>query len=135
MGTAVRYGTMRENLLEVECVLADGTIASRMGTKAPKSSAGYDLVGLMCGSEGTLAVITSVTVKLHPVPDHVVSAVCGFTSLKEAANAVAVMKLSEIPMVRCELLDTTSVAAFNKSIENNNENNNDNEKMEERPTL
>ena len=110
--TAVRYGTMRENLLQVECVLPDGTIV-KTGTKALKSSAGFDLLGLVCGSEGTLGVITSVTVKLHPIPEHVVAAVCVFDALVDAANTVATLKFCEIPMVRCELLDATSIAAFN----------------------
>jgi D-lactate dehydrogenase (cytochrome) len=112
--TAVRYGTMRENILQVECVLADdeATIV-RTGTKALKNSAGYDLLSLMCGSEGTLGIITSVTVKLHPIPEHVVAAVCVFQTLKEAAEAVATLKLCEVPVVRCELLDAPSVAAFN----------------------
>eukprot|EP00536_Pseudo-nitzschia_multiseries_P000432 jgi/Psemu1/282327/fgenesh1_pg.5_\ len=126
--TAVRYGTMRENLLELECVLADGTIVSKIGGKALKSSAGYDLVGLMCGSEGTLGVITSVTVKLHPLPEHVVAAVCVFDSLADAANTVAMLKFCEVPMVRCELLDSTSVAAFNAKDNGSNP-------MEEKPTL
>lgn len=110
--TAVRYGTMRENILALECVLADGTVV-RAGTHALKSSAGYDLVSLMCGSEGTLGVITSVTVKLHPIPEHVVAAVCVFESLTDAAQAVAALKLAEIPVTRCELLDASSVQAFN----------------------
>jgi D-lactate dehydrogenase (cytochrome) len=112
--TAVRYGTMRENILQLECVLADNeATVVRTGTKALKNSAGYDLLGLMCGSEGTLGVITSVTVKLHPIPQHVVAAVCVFQTLKEAAQAVANLKLCEVPVVRCELLDAQSVAAFN----------------------
>jgi D-lactate dehydrogenase (cytochrome) len=110
--TAVRYGTMRENILEVQCILADGTVVNT-GTRALKNSAGYDLLSLLCGSEGTLGVITSVTVKLHPIPSHVIAAVCVFDSLKEAAQAVATLKLCDIPVLRCELLDSTSVAAFN----------------------
>jgi len=128
--TAVRYGTMRENLLELECVLADGTIVQKIGTKALKSSAGYDLVGLMCGSEGTLGIITSITVKLHPIPEHVVAAVCVFDSLADAANTVAMLKFYEIPVVRCELLDATSVAAFNADVGAKAK-----DKMEEKPTL
>ncbi|VEU43941.1 unnamed protein product [Pseudo-nitzschia multistriata] len=131
--TTVRYGTMRENLLGLECVLADGTIVSRIGGRVLKSSAGYDLVGLMCGSEGTLGVITSVTVKLHPIPDHVVAAVCVFESLADAANTVAMLKFCEVPMVRCELLDATSVAAFNAS--NSNGNSGNSRPMEEKATL
>lgn len=134
--TAVRYGTMRENILKLECVLADGTIVTQVGTKALKSSAGYDLVGLMCGSEGTLGVITSVTVKLHPIPEHVVAAVCVFDSLSDAANTVAMLKFCEIPMVRCELLDTTSVAAFNKDVASSSSNSTEEPKtMDEKPTL
>lgn len=110
--TAVRYGTMRENILQVQCVLADGTVV-QTGTQALKNSAGYDLLSLLCGSEGTLGVITSVTVKLHPIPQHVIAAVCVFASLKEAAQAVAMLKVCDIPVLRCELLDETSVAAFN----------------------
>ncbi|KAG7353117.1 D-lactate dehydrogenase [Nitzschia inconspicua] len=130
--TAVRYGTMRENLLQVECVLPDGTIA-KTGTKALKSSAGYDLVSLLCGSEGTLGVITSVTVKLHPVPEHVLAAVCVFDTLADAANTVVTLKLCEIPLVRCELLDATSVAAFNSMIANDDSNTIP--EMEVKPTL
>lgn len=110
--TAVRYGTMRENILEVDCVLADGTIV-HTGTKALKNSAGYDLLGLLCGSEGTLGVITQVTVKLHAVSEHLMAAVCVFDTLEEAAQAVATLKLCEIPLLRCELLDAMSVVAFN----------------------
>lgn len=110
--TTVRYGTMRENILQVDCVLADGTVV-QAGTQALKNSAGYDLLSLLCGSEGTLGVITSVTVKLHPIPQHVMAAVCVFPSIKEAAQAVTMLKLSDIPVLRCELLDSTSVAAFN----------------------
>jgi D-lactate dehydrogenase (cytochrome) len=113
--TTVRYGGMRENLLALECILANGdppTIV-HAGTRALKNSAGYDLVSLLCGSEGTLGVITSVTVKLHPIPQHVVGAVCVFSSLRQAAQAVAALKLNDIPLSRCELLDATSVQAFN----------------------
>ncbi len=110
--TAVRYGTMRENILKLECVLADGTVV-QAGTEALKNSAGYDLVSLLCGSEGTLGVVTSVTVKLHAIPQHIIAAACVFVSLKEAAQAVAMLKLCDIPVLRCELLDGPSVAAFN----------------------
>jgi len=136
--TAVRYGTMRENILQLECVLADGTIVEQIGTKALKSSAGYDLLGLMCGSEGTLGVITSVTVKLHPIPEHVVAAVCVFDSLADAANTVAMLKFCEIPMVRCELLDATSVAAFNNDVTTKSSSSSSTQqptKMDEKPTL
>lgn len=136
--TAVRYGTMRENLLQVECVLPDGTVV-RAGTRALKSSAGYDLVSLLCGSEGTLGVITSVTVKLHPIPEHVVAAICVFESLTDAAQTVATLKLCGIPVLRCELLDATSVAAFNAMSSSITSGDNDSpsqyKTMEVKPTL
>jgi D-lactate dehydrogenase (cytochrome) len=111
--TAVKYGTMRENILGLECVLPDGTIA-KCGTKALKSSAGYDLTSLMTGSEGTLGVITKVTVKLHPIPEHVIAAICEFDSLHEAAEAVVTMIMCSIPVERCELLDESSMDAFRR---------------------
>jgi len=104
---------MRDNILALECVLTDGTIA-RCGTKALKSSAGYDLTSLLNGSEGTLAVITRVTVKLHPIPDHVAAAICSFESIHHAAEAVVAIRTVGIPIQRCELLDSTSIAAFNQ---------------------
>jgi len=95
----VRYGTMREKILtlvvQVECVLANGTVL-QTGTQL-KNSAGYDLLSLLCGSEGTLAVITSVTVKLHSIPQQVMAAVCVFAFFKEAAQAVVMLKLSIFP--------------------------------------
>ena len=127
--TAVKYGTMRENILSLQCVLPDGTIA-KCGTKALKSSAGYDLVSLMTGSEGTLGIITHVTVKLHPIPNHITSAVCTFDSLYDAAEAVAMMRMCSISVERCEILDASSVQAFlkyttsNKNINSNSNGNN-----------
>ena len=79
---------MRQNVLALEAVLADGSIV-KCGTNARKSSAGYDLVGLLCGSEGTLGIITEVTVKLWPILPCITSAVCIFDTLHEAAEAVA----------------------------------------------
>ena len=111
--TAVCYGTMRENILGLECVLPDGTVAN-CGSLALKSSSGYDLTSLMCGSEGTLGVITKVTVKLHPVAEHVSAAICEFDTLHEAALAISTMKFSSIPLERCELLDESSLDAFHK---------------------
>ena len=111
--TAVHYGTMRDNVLALTAVMPDGSVV-QAGTKALKNSAGYDLLGLMCGSEGTLGVITSITVKLHPIPDHVVAVVCAFKTLHQAAQAVAALKFQHLPLTRCELLDTSSVAAFNQ---------------------
>jgi D-lactate dehydrogenase (cytochrome) len=141
--TAVRHGTMRENILALECVLPDAeATVVRAGTHALKSSAGYDLVSLMCGSEGTLGVITSVTVKLQPIPEHVVAAVCVFDSLTDAAQAVAAIKLAEIPITRCELLDASSVQAFNAYSSNMDSKNDDtssttkkSKAMQVKPTL
>jgi D-lactate dehydrogenase (cytochrome) len=112
--TTVRYGTMRENILEVEFVMADeqGTIV-RAGTQALKNSAGYDLVSLICGSEGTLGIITKITVKLHPVPSFIAAATCVFSSIHDAAQAVATVRLRDIPVQRSELLDSVSMTAFN----------------------
>jgi D-lactate dehydrogenase (cytochrome) len=116
-----------------------GGIRVTTGTRALKNSAGYDLTSLLCGSEGTLGVITSVTVKLHPIPDHVVAATCVFDTLKQAALAVTAMKLCEIPLVRCELLDATSITAFNayQNVDSadTNTSNATMMKMQEKPTL
>lgn len=109
---AVKYGTMRENILGLTCVLPDATVA-KCGTTALKSSAGYDLVGLMTGSEGTLGVITDVTVKLHPIPENVTAAVCSFDNLHDAAAAVSTILMCGVPVERCELLDVSSIGAFN----------------------
>ena len=104
---------MRENLLSLECVLPDGTIAN-CGSHALKSSAGYDLTSLMTGSEGTLGVITQATVKLHPIPSFVIAAICEFDTVQNAAEVVAAIKMCGVPLERCELLDESSVAAFNQ---------------------
>ena len=112
--TTIRYGSMRENTLALECVLADeNATLVKTGCHALKNSAGFDLTSLLCGSEGTLGIITSVTVKLHAIPDHIMAATCTFDSLLDAAQAVATIKLSEIPVTRCELLDSRSIEAFN----------------------
>lgn len=114
--TTVKYGPIRSNILSVEVVLPppSGIIVTSTGSTTLKSSAGYDLTSLICGSEGTLGVITNVTVRLHPIPENIVAARCEFNSVGEAAGAVAVIRASRIDLERCELLDGTSLDAFNK---------------------
>ena len=100
--SAVRHGTMRENVLGLTAVLASGEVI-RTGGRARKSSAGYDLTRLLIGSEGTLAVITEATLRLHAVPPAAAAASCRFPSLASAASAVALILQSSIPVARCEV--------------------------------
>ena len=110
--TAVRYGTMRENVLALEAVMADGTII-RTGSRARKSSTGYDLTHLLIGSEGTLGVITELTLRLHGIPESVKAATCRFPSVENAVNCVIETIQSGLPMARIELLDEMMVRGFN----------------------
>jgi D-lactate dehydrogenase (cytochrome) len=110
--TTVRYGGMRAHVLDLEAVLADGRIV-RTGTRAVKSSAGYNLTQLLVGSEGTLAVITELTLRLHPIPDHVVVARAAFPSAEAACRAAAAIIGAGVLVTRCELLDATTIAALN----------------------
>lgn len=110
---AVRYGTMRENVLALTAVTATGEIV-HTGTRARKSSSGYDLTRLLVGSEGTLGVITEVTVKLHPQPPAVSAAVCHFPSIEAAVLATIQIIQQGIAIARCELLDETTVMAVNR---------------------
>ncbi|CAM9504904.1 unnamed protein product [Chrysoparadoxa australica] len=111
--TSMRYGTMRENVLGMTVVLASGEVI-KVGGRAKKSSAGYDLRSLMLGSEGTLGVITEIQVRLHGRPAAVCGAVAPFPDLESAVGAVIEAILMGVPMARCELLDDVSMAALNK---------------------
>jgi D-lactate dehydrogenase (cytochrome) len=110
--TAVRYGTMRDNVRGLEVILADGRVI-RTGTGAPKSSAGYDLTALFVGAEGTLGLITELTLRLSGQPEAVMTAVAAFPSVRAAVDCViATMQMGLTP-ARIEFLDETTVAACN----------------------
>ncbi|WP_121061488.1 FAD-binding oxidoreductase [Chachezhania antarctica] len=109
---AVRYGTMKDNILALEAVMPSGEII-RTATRARKSSAGYDLTRLLIGAEGTLGLITEITLKLHGIPEAISSARCSFPTVDAACEAVIATIQYGIPVARIELLDALSVKAAN----------------------
>jgi D-lactate dehydrogenase (cytochrome) len=109
---AVRYGTMKDNVLGLKVVLANGELMTT-ARRAKKSSAGYDLTRLMVGSEGTLGVITELTLKLTGIPEAISGGVCPFPSVEAACNAAIATIQSGIPVARIELLDELQVKATN----------------------
>ncbi|MBV2217344.1 MAG: FAD-binding protein, partial [Diaphorobacter sp.] len=109
---AVRYGNKRENVLALEVVTARGEVI-RTGTRAKKSSAGYDLTRLMVGSEGTLGLFTEVTVRLYPLPEAVSAAICSFPTIEAAVRTVIQTIQLGVPIARVELIDANSVRMVN----------------------
>jgi len=109
---AVRYGTMRENVLALEVVTASGDII-RTGTRAKKSSAGYDLTRLMVGSEGTLGVVTEVTLRIYPLPEALSAAICSFPSIEAAVRTTIETIQLGVPIARVELIDVNTVRMVN----------------------
>jgi D-lactate dehydrogenase (cytochrome) len=110
--TAVRYGSMRDQVLNLEVVLADGRVI-RTGSAAKKSSSGYHLNGLFTGSEGTLGIITEITLKLHGIPEHTIAARCTFDTPTNCAAAAQAVLTSGIPVLRMELVDAPSIKQVN----------------------
>ncbi|KDO70743.1 hypothetical protein CISIN_1g0082522mg, partial [Citrus sinensis] len=109
---AVRYGTMRDNVINLKVVLANGDVV-KTASRARKSAAGYDLTRLIIGSEGTLGIITEVTLRLQKIPQHSVVATCNFPTIKDAADVAIATMLSGIQVSRVELLDEVQVRAVN----------------------
>src|SRR5699024_9090814 len=98
---AVRYGSMRDCILDLEVMLADGRTI-RTGTKAKKSSSGYSLTGLFTGSEGTLGIITKITLKLFGIPEHTVAARCTFETIEACAEGAYAVLASDVSVMRME---------------------------------
>lgn len=110
---AVRYGTLRENVLALEVVLASGEVI-RCGTRAKKSAAGYDLTRLFVGSEGTLGIFTEITLRLYPLPEAVSAAICSFPSIEAAVRTVISTIQLGVPIARVELIDAATVGLVNR---------------------
>ncbi|KDP21933.1 hypothetical protein JCGZ_03071 [Jatropha curcas] len=115
---AVRYGTMRDNVINLKVVLANGDVV-KTASRARKSAAGYDLTRLVIGSEGTLGIITEVTLRLQKIPQHSVVAMCNFPTIKDAADVAIATMLSGIQVSRVELLDEVQIRAINIANEKN----------------
>lgn len=109
---AVRYGTMKDNVLALSVVTADGKVV-RTGTRARKSSAGYDLTRLFVGSEGTLGIMTELVLRLSPIPEAISGGICSFPTVRHACDAVIATIQSAVPVARIELLDEVTVGAIN----------------------
>ena len=109
---AVRYGTMRENVVNLRVVTPDGEVVDT-ARRARKSAAGYDLTRLFVGSEGTLGVIVEATVRLHPLPEHVMAAVCAFPEVHSAIDTVVQVIQMGVPVARCEFVDAVAIRAIN----------------------
>jgi D-lactate dehydrogenase (cytochrome) len=110
---AVRYGTMRENVLGLTVVTASGAVI-HTGTRAKKSAAGYDLTRLLVGSEGTLGVMTEITLRLFPLPEAVSAAICHFPSIDAAVQTTILLIQLGVPIARCELLDANAIRGVNR---------------------
>jgi len=110
---AVRYGTMRENVISMKVVMPNGKVV-KTAARTRKSSAGYDLTKLMIGSEGTLGIITELTVRLHGVPERISAGICQFETVEGACNATIMAMQMGLPMARIELLDALQVEMINK---------------------
>ena len=110
---AIRYGTMRETVMSLRVVLSDGKVIET-GTRARKSSAGYDLTRLFVGAEGTLGVVTEVTLRLSAIPEHVAVATCTFATVRDAVSTVVAAIQVGVPLARAELLDQLQIHACNR---------------------